>query len=100
MKFYKVIVEDFAIVFSFPHLSSAHALCFYRVGTFEPVDDIDIVNVLFGDMISAKPYEILPVAHLVFHFCLVGFACANPHAIVIPPGLGGSDIADHILALE
>ena len=99
-EFHKVMIKDLAMVFSFPDFSTTHSLCFYRISSFEPVDDIKVVDMLFSDMIAAKPVEIIPVAHLVFHFSLSSGSWFNPNTIIVPPGLGRSDVANHVLALE
>src|SRR3712207_1004972 len=67
-KFYIMMVKDFTIIFSFAHLAAAHALGPYGVASFKPVHHINVVNVLFVDMIAAQPVEVIPVAHLVLHF--------------------------------
>src|SRR5450432_3439486 len=94
------MIKYFTILFPFANLSSAHSLCFYRIAAFEPVYHIEVVNMLFSDMISAKPYKIIPVAHLVFHFSLSFFTRTNPYTIVIPPCLHRSNITNHILTLK
>ena len=40
----------------------------------EPVDHVEIVDVLLDDVVAAEPGEVVPVAHLVVHF---GFARAG-----------------------
>src|SRR3990170_145066 len=62
-KFYVVVIKNLSILFSFSYLAAAHSLCFYRIASFEPVHHINIVNMLFGNMITAKPVKIIPVAH-------------------------------------
>ena len=97
---HKMVVEDLTVILSLPDFTAAHALGLDGVSAFEPVDDVDVVDVLFGDVVTAKPDEIVPVAHLVFHFGLFGFTLVDPYAVVVPPGLGGGDVSDQILALE
>ena len=36
----------------------------------EPVDHVQIVDVLLDDVVAAEPGEVVPVAHLVLHFAL------------------------------
>ena len=64
------------------------------ISAHKPVDDIDVVNVLLSDVVSAKPVEVIPVAHLVFHFGPAGLARNDPGAACIPPGVTGNDLTD------
>ena len=89
-----MVVENFAMFLAFSNLSATHALRFYRIGSLEPVDHIYVVDMLLGDMVAAEPVKIVPVAHLVFHFGLVGLAWTNPNPIIVPPGLCRSDVSD------
>src|SRR5690606_30392431 len=84
-KFYKMVVKYFAIILSFSHFSSAHALRFYRVSSFKPINYINVMNMLFQNMIATEPGEVIPVAHLIFHFCLTGLSFIHPNTIIIPP---------------
>src|SRR5688572_24636658 len=72
-KLYKMMVKYFSMILAFTNLAATHSLGFYRVRFFEPVYDIKIVNVLFCNVITAEPVEIIPVPHLIFHFCLFWF---------------------------
>src|SRR4029078_9259062 len=94
------MIKYFTMIFSFAYLAATKPLCTYRVSTFKPVNRIYIMNVLFGNMIAAKPVEIIPVTHLVFHFCLVVFAWTNPYAVIVPPGLCRGDFTNQVLAFE
>ena len=89
-----MVVENFAMFLAFSNLSATHALRFYRIGSLEPVDHIYVVDMLLGDMVATEPVKVIPVAHLVFHFGLVGFAWTNPYAIIVPPSLCRSDFSD------
>src|SRR5215204_5979537 len=62
------MVEDFAVVGALADFATAHAMGADRVTVFDPVGDVHIMNVLLDDVIAAKPNEVVPVAHLVFHF--------------------------------
>src|SRR5689334_21648565 len=97
MVFDIVMIINLAMVLSFIYLSATHPLCFYRVAAFEPVDHIHVMNMLFNDMLTTEPDEIIPVAHLVFHFCLIVFSLFYPHPIIVPPCLCRSNITDQIL---
>src|SRR5690242_17800503 len=87
-----VMIKNFAIIFSLTHLPATHTLCLYRVCTLKPVYYIYIMDVLLYNMIAAKPVEIIPVSHLVFHLGLIVFAFVYPYTIIIPPGLCRSNI--------
>ena len=60
----------------------------------EPVADVEVVDVLLDDVIAAEPVEVVPVAHLVFHFGLAGLADADPEAGAVPVDAGEEDVAD------
>ena len=62
------MVEDFAVVQAFASFAAALAAGFDRVTAFDPVDDVEVVDVLLDDVVAANPDEVIPVAHLVFHF--------------------------------
>ena len=94
-----MVIKDFTMVFSLPNFSSAHSLCFNRIGTFKPVDDIQVMDMLFVDMITTKPVKVVPVSHLVFHFCLSGFSLSYPNAIIVPPSIGCSNFSNHVFPL-
>jgi hypothetical protein len=68
LEFDVVMVKNLAIINAFAHLASAHAPGFDRVALLDPIDDIQVVDVLLVDVIAAQPDEIIPIAHLVFHF--------------------------------
>src|SRR5690606_15846374 len=90
-----MMVEDLTKFFSCSYLTSAHAHSFHGVCTLEPVHDIDIVDMLFDDMIAAEPRAILRLPHLVFHLGVAGPASVHPHTITVPVNLRGSDVAHH-----
>src|ERR1035437_6136232 len=69
-KFDEMMVENLAVTFGVADLPSAHALRANRVGAFDPVTDVDVVDVLLDDVIAGKPGEIIPVADLVMHLRL------------------------------
>src|SRR5678815_4924731 len=64
-----VMIENFAVVWSFPHFHTTHAVGPNGIGILHPVHHIQVVDVLLDDVIAASPNEVIPVAHLVFHFC-------------------------------
>src|SRR5690606_30050505 len=73
-EFYIVMVKNFPMILALAHLAATHTLGFYRIRALKPVHHINIMNMLLGNMIAAKPVEIIPVTHLVFHFRLSVFA--------------------------
>src|SRR5687768_4262370 len=88
------MIEDFAILFAGAHLASAHAVAANRVALLHPIDDIKIVNVLFNDVIAAKPDKVVPVAHLVFHFGHAREPFADPHAAIVPITTSCDNVTD------
>jgi hypothetical protein len=79
-----VVIENLSVIRSFAYESASLSLGSDRVPPFDPVRNVNIVDVLFYDVISAEPIEIVPVAHLILHLCLTRFASPNPHAGTIP----------------
>lgn len=68
LKFHGVMVENFAVVRSAGNLRTAHADGLHGMIALEPIHDIQVVNVLFDNVIAAQPHEEIPISHLVFHF--------------------------------
>ena len=93
------MVKNFPVVDTHADLCTAHAIGADREVIFQPVDDIQIMNVLLGDMVSADPDEVIPVAHLVFHFgqfasvllFQVG-TLANPWGVAVPVNASRNNI--------
>jgi hypothetical protein len=51
----------------------------------DPAADVDVVDVLFADLVADKPVEVVPVVGLELHFGLLGFgAVAIPNAAAVP----------------
>src|SRR6476661_6912207 len=88
-KLYSVIVEDFSMVLSGSEKAATGTLCRYGISILYPIGDIDIVNMLFIDVIAAKPVEIIPVTHLVFHFSLASHTWPDPNTTAVPIYLSG-----------
>src|SRR5207249_9857686 len=100
-KFDGVVIEDFAVVRTFAHLDTAHALGADGVALLDPIDHVEIVNVLFTDVIAAEPDKVIPVAHLIFHlgdFSSVLFlefgARVNPRGGAVPVAAHGGNVAN------
>ena len=49
-------------------VAAAHAVGLDRMIVLDPVADVEVVDVLLADVVAAEPDEVIPVAHLVFHF--------------------------------
>lgn len=92
--FDEVVVEYLAVFPVDPNLPSSLALGLHRVSILQPVADIEIVDVLFHNVIAAQPVEVVPVTTLVFEFGLFRFSGVDPHAITIPVTAHQVDIAD------
>ena len=73
-----VVIINFTSVFTDTLGASADTDCFDWMLTHKPVTDVDVVNVLLANMITAKPVEIIPVAHLILHF-------GHPHLTLTRP---------------
>src|SRR5690606_7031177 len=69
-KFHSMVVVDFAIFLTVSPCPTTCTLDRYRITSFYPVGHINVVHVLFYNMVSTEPIEIIPIAHLVFHFSL------------------------------
>ncbi len=87
------MVKDFTVILSITvvgrvttNFTTAHSVGLNRVGIFEPVDDVKVVDVLLGDVITAKPIEVIPIAHLILKFTLTLLTTASPNAATVPKG--------------
>ncbi|MEY3546771.1 MAG: hypothetical protein RLZZ313_1132 [Verrucomicrobiota bacterium] len=89
-----VMVEDFAVFFLGADLAAAHAMSLDRVGVLHPIGDVQVVDVLLGDVIAAQPVEVVPIAHLELEFGLPFFARVDPDATVVPVGPNQVDVAE------
>src|SRR5205085_4523434 len=76
----EMVVVVLAVLLARANLAAALALRLGRVGALDPVGDVQVVNVLLGDVVAAEPVEVVPVAHLVLHLGLLGLARADPDA--------------------
>src|SRR4051812_43370717 len=89
-----MMIEDLAVILTLPYFSSSHALSLHGISALEPVDDVDVVNMLLDDMISANPVEVIPVPQLIFHLRLTFLARIHPHTFAIPPCLSRHKLSD------
>ncbi len=96
-KLHDMMVENLAVFLARADLSSTLALSGHGIAVFEPIDHVQVVNVLFNDMIATEPIKVVPVVDLIFHFSLIGLAGAHPHSSVVPVSPCDDDIADRAI---
>jgi hypothetical protein len=72
----EVVVENLTTIFADTNLTATLSLSFNWVTIHQPIDHVQIVDVLFGDMIPTEPIEIVPIIELVLDFGLIGLAIA------------------------
>src|SRR5262249_14578569 len=68
------MIEDVAVFRAGPHLASTHAHGTHRMALRGPIDYVQIVHMLFDNMIAGKPREIEPVPQLPFHIAPLGLS--------------------------
>ena len=88
-KFNKMMIKNFSVIYSFSYFSSTHTLRTYWIFIKKPISYINIMNMLFNNMVTTQPIEIIPVSHLIFHFCLIWFTFSDPYTSSIPSDLTG-----------
>src|SRR5690606_3849490 len=88
------VIIDFAIILTRTVSPTTRTLNRNRIFSFHPIGNIDIMHMLFDDMVTTKPVEIKPISHLVFHLSLLRFTWANPYPPAVPINLSGNYIAD------
>src|SRR4030095_14980841 len=83
------MVVDVTVVLVRPSLASPHAVSFDRAGVQGPVDHVQVVNVLFDDVVAPRPSEIIPIQELPLHVAPFGLAFNYPDYAAIPirPGI-------------
>ncbi len=64
-----------------------------RIAILGPVGHINVVHVLLYNMVSAKPVEVVPVAHLVFHLRLSRGALLYPYTPIVPVHLSSDNVS-------
>ena len=99
--FNEVMIEDFAMILGAwvvggiaSHFTPTLSIGFHRIITLQPIDDVEVVDMLFANVVTAKPIEIIPVAHLVLKFGLIRLPRASPNSATIPKSAHVQDIAD------
>src|SRR5690606_2594506 len=93
-EFNSEVIVDFTIILSCSMSSTARPLNRNRIFSFYPIGYINIMHMLFHNMLTTKPVKIKPIAHLIFHFGLLWFAWSNPYPTTIPINLSRDHIAD------
>ena len=96
-----VMIKNLPMVLAPSNLPSAHPACFDRISAFEPIADVQVMNMLLVNMVATQPVEVVPIVHLIFHLgrlmpksrCKIG-PCAYPNPSTIPVNLGQQNIAD------
>src|SRR5690606_844961 len=94
---YKVMIKNFPMVLAGPYLSTAKTLGRNRIFPKKPVGHIYVMDVLFQDMVSAQPVEIIPIAHLVFQLGLSGLSFPYPNSPTVPVHLTRYDFTNFII---
>src|SRR5437773_7204608 len=115
------MVEYFTIVRPLAHFDAAHTVSADRMALLDPVDHVEIMDVLFDDVVASNPYEVVPVAQLVLHLRQLAVVLlfqlrsrmdprrgAVPVAAhrndianrAIPQAIQGFDVAQLMMALE
>src|SRR5687767_10629566 len=91
-----MVVVDIAPLLAGANLAAAETEgLLRRLVPHEPHRLIEAMDVLLDVVITGKPGEIEPVAHLVFHFRPLGLAAAVPERTGEVVLLNGDDLADH-----
>src|SRR5690606_35075692 len=93
-QFNRVVVIYFTMVFTGPPRSASRALNRHRVTTLDPIGYVNLMDMLLHDMVSAKPVEIIPISHLIFHFRLVWLTGTYPDTAAVPIHLSGNNITN------
>src|SRR6185436_15621168 len=95
------MIEDFAVVRAFAGFAAAVSARLHWRAVLQPIDHVEIVNVLLDNVITAEPDEVIPVAQLILHFgqlaAVLTFkfrAWADPRRVAIPISAHRHDVAD------
>src|SRR5437762_11212288 len=95
------MVEYLTIVRPLAHFDAAHAMRANRMALLDPVDHVEVVDVLFDDVVAADPYEVVPVPHLLLHLRQLAAVLLfqlrsrmDPRRGAVPVAAHGNDIAN------
>ncbi len=92
-------VEDVAVhvrVLVFPR-TAAETGALGRVRPQDPVDDVQVVDVLLDYVVAAGPHEMVPVVELVLDVVHFRLARVEPDVALVPVAAPGQDVADGAL---
>ena len=78
------MIVDVAVDRISADLSAAVARGFDGVRAKSPIRDVEVVHMLFDDVVAAEPGEVIPVAHLPLHVAPAGLLWMNPDGPLIP----------------
>src|SRR5262249_43633678 len=92
--FHSEVVKDIAMFRGFAHFASAHTKSLYGRTAHDPVDDVEIVDVLLDNVIAGQPIEVEPVAHHPLHIGPVGLALLDPELFLAPVTLAADHLAN------
>ena len=92
------MVVDLAGLARDPVLLAAHAVGTFRQPVENPVGDVDVMDVLLADVVTAEPIEVIPVVDLKLGLRHLGIAALIPDAGTIPIHLATDDVAGEPLA--
>ena len=91
------MVENLAVgaVATFAQSESAHTICFDWIIVLDSATDIEIVNALLANLITARPDKVVPIVYLKLHVGMSGFVLAIPNAASIPINALQNYVTDH-----
>jgi len=93
-----VVIKDGAIFFGAADLAPSLAGGFdWHLALGDPVGDVEVVAVLFEDVVTAHPGEEVPVADLVVEFGLPGFAGIAGAGGAVPVDAAQDKVANFVL---
>src|ERR1044071_2979501 len=95
------MVENLAVIRAFARFHAAHTPGTHRISLLDPVCHIEVVNVLFDDVVATNPDKVIPIAHLILHlgqfaavFLLQFSPRFYPGRRAVPINPHGHDVAD------
>src|SRR3546814_1637682 len=89
-----MMIEELSVIFAGTYQPAAGAFGLNRIAFLDPVGYIDVVYMLLSNMVTTEPVEIIPIPHLIFHFCLTGLPGAYPDTAAVPEYLSAYHIAN------
>ena len=89
-----MVIEDFTRVGAGANLTATLTLSRDGVAVHQPIDYVNVVNMLLGDVVTTQPVKVIPVTHLIFEFRLAFFTRSRPDTIAVPVSTRQNDVAD------